>query len=86
MVNAVVRGGAIQPLEPLPAEWREGLPLRVEPAEVGETTVEEIDRDFAVLESLCATSAAVDEEQLDRALKEAHHQAKEQVRRQMGLA
>ena len=86
MVKAVVSGGEIRPLEPLPADWQEGQPLRVEKADEGETSAEEIDRDFSLLATLCETSEPADEEQLDRALQEAHRQAKEQVRRQMGLA
>jgi hypothetical protein len=31
MVKAVVSCGEIRPLEPLPADWREGQPLRIEP-------------------------------------------------------
>ena len=86
MVKAVVSGGEIRPLEPLPADWQEGQPLRVEKADVGETSVEEIDRDFAMLATLCEASEPADEEQLERALQEARRQAKEQVRRHMGLA
>ena len=85
MVKAVVRGGEIRPLEPLPADWHDGQPLRVEKADEGETSVEEIDRDFALLAALCEASEPADEEQLERALREAHRQAKEQVRRHMGL-
>ena len=85
MVKAVVSHGEIRPLEPLPAEWREGQSLRVEKAEDEESPVEEIDRDFALLARLCDNSEPGDEEQLERALARAHRQAKEQVRRQMGL-
>ena len=85
MVKAVVSRGEIRPLEPLPADWHEGQPLRVERADDGDTLVEEIDRDFAMLASLCASSEPADEEQLDSSLREAHRQAKEQVRRHMGL-
>jgi hypothetical protein len=63
----------------------DGQQLRVEKADDGETPVAEIDRDFAVLAKLCEASEPADEEQLERALQEAHGQAKEQVRRQMGL-
>jgi len=42
MVKAVVSGGEIRPLEPLPADWREGQPLQVEKADDSETPVEEI--------------------------------------------
>jgi hypothetical protein len=85
MVKAVVSCGEIRPLEPLPADWREGQPLRIEKADYGEMPVEEIDRDFAVLASLCAESEPANEDELDRALDEARRQAKEQVRRGMGL-
>jgi len=85
MVKAIVSGGEIRPIEPLPADWKEGQPLRVEKADDGEVSAADIDRDFAVLAGLCATSDPADEEQLDRALNEARRQAKEHVRRQMGL-
>jgi hypothetical protein len=86
MVKAVVHHGEIQPLEPLPADWQEGQTLRIEKADDGEMSVEEIDRDFALLASLCEDSEPADEEQLERVLQEARRLAKEQVRRQMGLA
>jgi hypothetical protein len=80
MVKAVVTRGAICPLEPLPADWREGEPLHIEKADDAEPPVDEIDRDFAVLAALCEASDPADEEKLDRALQEAHRQAKQQVR------
>lgn len=55
-IRAVVSHGEIHPLEPLPAEWQEGQRLRVEKADDGDMSVEEIDRDFAVLTKLCETS------------------------------
>jgi hypothetical protein len=70
----------------LPADWQDGQRLRVEKADDGDMSVEEIDRDFAVLASQCEASEAADEEQLEHALQEARRHAKEQVRRQMGLA
>jgi hypothetical protein len=85
MVKAVVSHGEIRPLEPLPADWREGQALRVEKADDSDRPVEEIDADFALLAQLCATSEPAEEEQLERALQEARRQAKEQVRRHMGL-
>jgi hypothetical protein len=85
VVKAIVHDGEIRPLEPLPADWQEGQPLRVEKADDGEMSVEEIDCDFTELAALCETSEPAHEEQLDRALQEAHRQAKEQVRRHMGL-
>jgi hypothetical protein len=86
MVKAIVSRGEIRPLEALPADWQEGQPLRVEKVDEAESPVEEIDRDFAVLASLCEASEPADEERLEQALQEARRQAKEQVRRQVGLA
>ena len=85
-MKAIVSRGEIRPLEPLPIDWQEGQRLRVERADDSETPVEEIDRDFATLATLCEASEPGDEEQLERALREARGQAKEQVRRRMGLA
>jgi len=85
MVKAIVSRGEIRPLEPLPPDWQEGQPLRVEKSDDGETPLDEIDHDFALLANLCATSEPADEGQLDASLQEAHRQAKEQVRRQMEL-
>ena len=85
MLKAVVSCGEIRPLEPLPADWREGQALRIEKADYSEMPAEEIDRDFAVLASLCSESEPADEDQLQQALDDARGQAKEQVRRHMGL-
>jgi hypothetical protein len=86
MVKAVVSQGEIRPLEPLPADWQDGQPLRVEKADDTEMPVDEIDRDFAVLAGLCAASDPSDEALLEKALHSARSEAKEQVRRHMGLA
>jgi hypothetical protein len=86
MVRAVVSRGEIRPLDPLPADWPEGLPLRVEPAdEEREMTPEEIDRDFEELNRLCADSDPADELRMEQALRKAHEQAKNWVRKDMGL-
>jgi len=50
-----------------------------------EAAIAEIDRDFAILTALCDTSELADEEQLQRAIQDARDQAKDQVRRSMGL-
>ena len=55
--------------------------MRVERADDGDVSVEEIDRDFAVLASLCSTNESANEAMLERALHEARREAKEQVRR-----
>ena len=86
MPIAVYQDGEIRPLEPLPVAWQDGQRLRVECADDDEATQEQIDRDFALLESLCADSDPADEARLSLALHEARQQSKDQVRRQMGLS
>lgn len=86
MPRAVLKDGRIQPLEPLPADWREGQELRVESASYqDETVAESIDSDFHDLAALCEDGDPLDDERLKRALEESKRQAKGQVRRQMGL-
>jgi hypothetical protein len=85
MVKAVVSCGEIRPLEPLPADWKDGQRLQIEKVDDPESSAEEIDRDFQVLAELCADSDPSEEHKLKTALAEARRQAKEQVRRQMGL-
>ena len=86
MPKAVLQNGEIRPLEPLPSDWREGQQLRVEKAGEGEPSAEEIDRDFALLATLCADSDPEEEARVAQALQQAHDQAKAQVQRQMGLS
>jgi hypothetical protein len=85
MLRAVVSHGEIHPLEPLPPDWQEGQQLRVERADESEAPIAEIDRDFAVLTAMCQESDPAEEERLERALQEARRQAKDLVRREMGL-
>jgi hypothetical protein len=85
VVKAIVSGGAIQPLEPLPADWHDGQALRVEREDERDASIAEVDQDFAVLAASCGQSEPADEEALQQAIQEAHRHAKEQVRRQMGL-
>lgn len=86
MPMAVFQNGQIHPIEPLPAEWQEGQRLRVETIDDDEIAPEQIDRDFALLDTLCADSDPVDDERLRQALDEARRLSKEQVRKQMGLS
>ena len=52
MLNAIVSGGEIRPLEPIPTDWNGWQPLRVGKVDGCKILVEEIVRDFAVLASL----------------------------------
>lgn len=84
MIRAVVSQGEIRPLEPLPQDWEEGQFLRIEKAEEDEDPAS-IDQDFACLEQLCRDNIPEEEQELDRFLAEMRREAKEQVRKQMGL-
>ncbi len=86
MPIAVLQDGQIRPLEPLPLDWQEGQRLRVDRADADDAPLDQVDRDFAALASLCASSDPADDERLREALQQAQRQSKEQVRRQMGLA
>jgi hypothetical protein len=85
MVKAVVNHGEIRPLEPLPSDWHEGQHLRVEKADERDMSAAEIDRDFVELDALCQSNTLADEEKIEQSLKESRTQAKDHVRRQMGL-
>ena len=86
MVKAVLRGGLIYPLGPLPTAWQEGQELRVEEDETRAPSDHAgLDEWYAVLDSLCAAGNPADQERLGNALSQAHEEAKAQVRRQMGL-
>lgn len=50
--------------------------MRVDKLDDGNMPVEEIDRDFALLASLCESGAPAEDEQLERALHKARRQAR----------
>ena len=85
MVRAVVNHGEVRPLEPLPADWLEGQPLRIEKADDSEIPVEEIDGDFAVWQNFARRTIWRTSFSCSRAATMLHRQSKEQVRRDMGL-
>jgi len=82
MLKAILRNGAIVPLEPLPTEWEEGAPLEVAKASAGTM---DIDAWAKMMDELCADSSAEDEERMQAAIAEHRRQAKAQTRREMGL-
>ena len=82
MLKAVLSKGAIVPLEPLPADWKDGTTLEV--AKVDSETVD-IDAWAKMMNELCADSSAEDEQRMQAAIDEHRRQAKAQTRREMGL-
>ena len=87
MIRAVFKAGTIEPLDPVPPDWSDGLELRVEPAELDDR-LQDIDLAYQELESVCSQMPddPEDDQRLETALAEADRIAKEQVRREMGLA
>jgi hypothetical protein len=84
MIRAILKRGRIQPVDKLPEHWREGQELIVEGAEPS--------ADPAVIkkwyEKLVALSAQIppeDHRRMADAVAEQDRQAKEQMRREMGL-
>ena len=93
MPRAVLKNGLIHPLEPLPTEWADGKELCVEePKELcveepkeAEESREEIDTWFEQLEAMCSQSNSEDDARLQAAIDQARQEAKEWMRRRMGL-
>ena len=86
MIHAVIHDGEVRLAEPLPSEWPEGQALQIDKFDESESTTDEIERDFAILEAMCAAGDPEDDERLERALAEADREAKDYVRREMGLS
>lgn len=83
MVKAVLHGGVIEPLSPLPEEWREGKELLIQEADpAGPVDWDAWERE---MEALAASILPEDHLLVEAALAEADREAKELVRRQMGL-
>jgi hypothetical protein len=85
MPRAVLKNGVIYPVDPLPPEWADGKELWVEePHEPGDNLHGE-DHWLDELDAMVAENDAEDFKKLEDALREADQQAKEWVRREMGL-
>jgi hypothetical protein len=83
MLKAILRKGAIVPLEPLPPEWEDGATLEVAKSDAPPL---DIDAWAISMSQLCADSPAEEEETMRRAVEEHRQQAKAQMRREMGLS
>lgn len=84
MVKAVLHDGVIQPLSPLPEKWHEGQELLIQ--EAGPADPEDWDAWEREMEALALDISPEDHLRVEAALAEADREAKELVRRQMGLA
>ena len=84
MVKAVLHDGVIELLSPLPEAWHEGQELLVQ--EAGPVGPEDWDAWEREIETLARNIPPEDHLRVEKALAEADREAKEFVRRQMGLA
>jgi hypothetical protein len=84
MIRAILKKGKIQPLDELPPHWREGQELIVEGCEPSGDPAD-IRKWQAKLVALSAQIPAEDHERMAAAIAEQDRQAKEVMRRDMGL-
>lgn len=87
MPRVVVRDGLLFPLEPLPKEWTEGQEVEIvsEGELVSPSETEGDDVRWAVIEQAASEITIQDFAQMQAALDEADRQAKDWMRRRMGL-
>jgi hypothetical protein len=83
MLKAVLRKGAIVPVDPVPSDWEEGTALEVAKSKEGAVN---IDAWAKMMNELCAASSADEEERMRKAIDDHRRQAKAQVRKDMGLS
>jgi hypothetical protein len=83
-IRAVVKNGAIQPLDPLPAEWGEGQELLVEEPVSAELEAE-LDAWAEQLEAGAAKLPPEDTERFLEAIDEVKRESKLAVAREWGL-
>jgi hypothetical protein len=84
MIRAILKKGKIQPVDELPKHWREGQELIVEGAEPSADPAD-IKKWYAKLKALSAQITTEDHQRMAAAVAEQDRQAKEQMRRDMGL-
>jgi len=84
MIRAILKKGKIQPVDELPDHWREGQELIVEGAEPSGNPAA-IKKWYAKLLELSAQIPQDDHQRMAAAVAEQDRQAKEQMRRDMGI-
>jgi len=84
MIRAVLKKGKIEPVDELPEHWREGQELIVDGGEPSDDPAD-IKEWHDELVALSVQIPAEDHERMAAALAEQDRQAKELMRREMGL-
>ena len=85
MIRARLKKGKIEPLDDLPANWRDGQELTIEGGEPSDDPAE-IMKWYDKLMALSAQIPAEDHKRMADALAEQDRQAKASMRREMGLS
>ena len=83
MTRVKVRDGMLIPLEPLPSDWCDGLELSIEEAVPCPTEADEAR--WAEIEEAAAKITEADYQRIVSTLEQADREAKEWVRREMGI-
>lgn len=83
MVKGVLRGGVIQPVSPIPESWAEGQELIIE--EAAPAPEEDLDTWAREVREMASKIPLEEFDRLEAALAEADRQAKDLMRRRMGL-
>jgi hypothetical protein len=85
MTRAVLKDGKIEPIDPLPPDWREGEELKVERLEERDPTPEELDAWAKEMEALCAEADPEDDARLQAAVQEVRKLSKLSIPRDLGV-
>jgi len=85
MVKAILEHGAIQPLSPLPGNWSDGQELVITEAPPSDES-QDLEKWSREIDEMAAAFPPEDFDLVDAALAEADDDAKEIVRRQLGLS
>ena len=85
MVRAVLEHGTVRLLSPVPGSWSDGQELVITEAR-SRDEVQGLEQWSREIDELASAIPAAEFDRVDAALAEADREAKEIVRRQMGLA
>jgi len=85
MTRAVVKNGVIVPIDPLPQEWADGRELWVDDPNEQQESKQALDEWIHEVEGSASKVDQNDWEEMQTVLDSMHKEAKDQVRRQMGL-
>ena len=83
-IKAILRDGQIQPLEPLPPDWRDGQELLVEHPDLAATAAQ-VDQWANDMETAAARLPAEEHDRFQKALDDIERESKDAVRREWGL-